>query len=127
MFFSQTDLGLTMLSSTIKDVINQLNPYLQFIIAIIAIVKVPKVVADFLKKRKKDLFPYLTYNHFLKRNYSEVYREALSKYYIPTRAQEIDPCNQEEIRNNNGKFYSFLLIPFFKKEAFKRSSTGKYY
>lgn len=127
MFFQQTDLRLTMLSSTIIDIINQLNPYLQFIVAIITIFTVPKVVANFFRKRKKDLFPHLTYHHFLKCNYSKEYREALSKYYIPTRAQEIDPCNQEEIRNNNGKFYSFLLIPFFKKEAFKKSSSGKYY
>ena len=49
MFFSQTDLGLTMSSSTITDVINQLNPYLQFIVAIITIVAVPKVVADFFR------------------------------------------------------------------------------
>ena len=128
MFFSQTDLVLTISSFTIVDVINQLLPYLQFIAAIAAVAGIAiGVVKYFGKLFRKVLSPYLNYNHFLKCNYSKEYREALSKYYIPTRAQEIDPCNQEEIRNNNGKFYSFLLIPFFKKEAFKRSSTGKYY
>lgn len=128
MFLSQTDLVWTILSATnIKD-INQVLPYLEFFAALATVVGIAIGVVKYWGKLfRKVLSPYLTYNHFLKCNYSKEYREALSKYYIPTRAQEIDPCNQEEIRNNNGKFYSFLLIPFFKKEAFKKSSSGKYY
>lgn len=128
MFLSQTDLVWTILSATnIKD-INQVLPYLEIIAALATVAGIAIGVVKYLGKLfRKVLSPNQTYNHFLKCNYSKEYREALSKYYIPTRAQEIDPCNQEEIRNNNGKFYSFLLIPFFKKEAFKRSSKGKYY
>ena len=128
MFLSQTDLVWTILSATNIEDINQVLPYLEFFAALSTIAGIAIGVVKYLGKLfRKVLSPYLVYNHFLKCNYSKEYREALSKYYIPTRAQEIDPCNQEEIRNNNGKFYSFLLISFFKKEAFKRSSTGKYY
>lgn len=84
------------------------------------------VLAWCRKILRKITFPYKMYRETLN-NYSKEYCDTLSKYYIPTRAQEIDPCNQEEIRKNNGKFNSFPLIPFFKKEAFKRSSAGRFY
>lgn len=38
------------------------------------------------------------------------------KCYVPTRAQNIDPCDEE---NNN--FFSIELIPFFIKQVFKES------
>lgn len=128
MLFSQTDLVWTILSATNIEDINQVLPYLEFFAALVTVAGIARGIVKYMGKLfRKVLCPYLTYNHFLKCNYSKEYRETLSKYYIPTRAQEIDPCNQEEIRNNNGKFYSFLLIHFFKKEAFNKSSSGKYY
>lgn len=39
----------------------------------------------------------------------------------------MDPCEQEEIKDNNGKFFSQDLIRFFLNEAFKESSAGKFY
>ena len=76
---------------------------------------------------KKVISPSHEYKKFVDRVYSKEIRKAITKYYIPTKAQDIDPCEFEEIRENNGNFISQLLIPFFCKEAFKKSSQGKYY
>lgn len=76
---------------------------------------------------KHFIKPYRTYIKTVDAHYTKPIRKMISKCYIPTRAQDIDPCDQDEIRENNGKFISKLLIPFFRKEAFADSSHGKYY
>ena len=59
MFFSQTDLVLTISSFTIVDVINQLLPYLQFIAAIAAVAGIAIGVVKYLGKLfRKVLSPY---------------------------------------------------------------------
>jgi len=76
---------------------------------------------------RKKIAPYREYKNFVDRVYSKDIRKAIAKYYIPTRAQDIDPCEFEEIRENNGNYITQLLIPFFCNEAFKTTSQGKYY
>lgn len=76
---------------------------------------------------KRVINPYMVYKKRVDFYYTRSIRKAISKYYIPTRAQDIDPCDHEEIRENNGKYLSQLLVPFFCKRAFARSSFGKYY
>lgn len=76
---------------------------------------------------KHFIKPYRTYTETVDAHYTKPIRKMISKCYIPTRAQDIDPCDQDEIRENNGKFISKLLIPFFRNEAFPSSSHGKYY
>lgn len=76
---------------------------------------------------KKFISPYRSYSSFVDSVYTKEYRKAVSHYYVSTRAQDVDPCEQEEIRENNGKFFSVLLIPFFMKEAFSDSSAGRFF
>lgn len=76
---------------------------------------------------KRIVGPHREYNQFVNRIYTKDAQKAITKFYIPTRAQDIDPCEQEEIRDNNGKFLSEPLIPFFCNHAFLESSRGKYY
>ena len=104
-----------------------IQPVLELVLTIGSLIAMLITVLAWCRRiLRKITFPYRMYRETLN-NYSKEYCDTLSKYYISTRAQEIDPCNQEEIRNNNGKFNSFPLIPFFKKEAFKKSSTGRFY
>lgn len=54
-------------------------------------------------------------------------RKRIEKYYIPTRGQDVDPCDEEEIRENHGKYNTEELIPFLCKKAFSEDSFGKHY
>ena len=76
---------------------------------------------------KHFIKPYRTYTKVVDYHYTKPIRKMISRCYIPTRAQDIDPCDQDEIREDNGKYLSQLLIPFFRKKAFAPSSCGKYY
>lgn len=76
---------------------------------------------------RRIIAPYREYKSFVDRVYSKDTRKAIAKYYIPTRAQDVDPCEFDEIRDNNGNFITLPLIPFFCNDAFKSSSQGKYY
>lgn len=58
---------------------------------------------------------------------SDDVRKNVAKYYIPTRCQDKDPCNEEEIYEFNGKYVTEELIPFFCDKAFSSESFGKYY
>lgn len=101
---------------------------IELIAAVISILAaVFGVIAAFRKFKEKILEPHRLYVRYVDRVYSKNNRKEITKYYIPTRAQDIDPCDQDEIRDNNGKFISEPLVPFFRKEAFRESSQGKYY
>lgn len=101
---------------------------IELLAAIIPIVgAVVGIIAGIKKFKEKILAPHRVYVRYVDRVYSKNNRKEITKYYIPTRAQDIDPCDQDEIRDNNGKFISEPLVPFFRKEAFRESSQGKYY
>lgn len=85
------------------------------------------LIPTFFNVWKFFIKPYLTYVKTVDAHYTKSIRKMVSKCYIKTRAQDIDPCDHDEIRENNGKFISRPLIPFFRKEAFVDSSQGKYY
>lgn len=118
-------------SAIVDDLLNpdsELRSILDLIVAIIAIGGGLGFVFSLISNTwRKVLSPYREYKRFVDRVYSKEIRKAISKYYIPTRAQDIDPCEYEEIRENNGNFISQLLVPFFCDEAFKKTSQGKYY
>lgn len=118
-------------TSFVEDLLNPdsaLRSGLELIVAILAIGGGVVTIFAFLKGIwNKIISPYREYVNFVDRVYSKENRKAIAKYYIPTRAQDIDPCEFEEIRENNGNYISQLLIPFFCNEAFKASSQGKYY
>lgn len=71
--------------------------------------------------------PRVIFKHTVDQNYGKENRLLLKKYYITTRGQDVDPCNQDEIREDNGKFITANLVSFFCQDAFKQSSQGKYY
>lgn len=110
---------------------NSLQPYqsdITLIEALLSIVVSFTVLIPLLWQLwKRVIYPYSVYISKVDFYYTKPIRKAVSKYYIPTRAQDIDPCDHDEIRENNGKYLSRLLVPFFCKEAFKYSSFGKYY
>ena len=108
--------------------INTFQPYLDFISAMIGIlVSLGAFITFLIELWKKVIKPNRSFAKFVDSVYSKETRKESLKYYIPTRAQDIDPCEYDEIRENNGKYLSCLLIPFFIKDAFKDSSAGKYY
>lgn len=101
---------------------------MELIVAILAIGGGVVGIFAFLRGMwKRIISPYREYANFVDRVYSKENRKAIAKYYIDTRAQDIDPCEFDEIRDNNGNYISQLLIPFFCNDAFKASSQGKYY
>lgn len=113
---------------------NLLNPEsdlrsgIELIVAILAIGGGVVGICAFLKGVwKRIISPYCDYVLFVDRVYSKENRKAIAKHYIDTRAQDIDPCEFDEIRENNGNYISQPLIPFFCDDAFKSSSQGKYY
>ena len=113
---------------SLLDPASSLRSTIDLFVAAIAIVGAIIGVISFIRSLwKKTLLPHRVYKEFVDSMYSKENREAITKYYIPTRAQDIDPCDQDEIRENNGNFISQSLIPFFCNDAFKESSQGKYY
>ena len=71
--------------------------------------------------------PYKAYREDIDAVLGRNSRKLIEKYYIPTRGQDVDPCNEEEIRENNGKYNTEELIPFLCKKAFSENSFGKHY
>lgn len=71
--------------------------------------------------------PYKAYKEDIDAVLGEETRKRSEKYYIPTRGQDVDPCNEEEIRENNGKYNTEEMIPFLCKKAFSKDSFGKHY
>lgn len=115
----------------ISDLMNPDSSVRSIIDLVVAVLAIGgSIVAVFLFFRgvwKKFIAHYHEYTQFVDRVYSKENRKAIAKYYIKTRAQDIDPCEFDEIRDNNGNYISQFLIPFFCNDAFKVSSQGKYY
>ena len=118
-------------SGFIDDLLNpnsNLRSAIELLVAIFAIVGGGVTAFVFIKSIWRRIFsPYCKYRSFVDSVYSKEIRKSISKCYIPTRAQDIDPCEFEEIRENNGNYFTQPLIPFFRQKAFKVSSQGKYY
>lgn len=122
---------------SLRELLELVNNYsnnwagLLAVLAIIApvIIEILLAVVKMLFKKIHSVIPSERMNciRYIDANSSVEHRKELCRYYIPTRAQDIDPCNQEEIRDNNGKFLSIPLCDFFLNEAFKTSSRGKHY
>lgn len=71
--------------------------------------------------------PYLAYRRNVDLYYGKDLRKTVFRYFIQTRGQDIDPCDQDEICDDNGNSISKPLIPFFCDTAFSDDSRGKYY
>lgn len=112
----------------VRDFIEDYLPFLSFSDAGISIlVAVFGVILFFYRHIKKFIISRGSFNRYVDAVYNKEIRKELSKYYIPTRAQDVDPCEYDEIRENNGKFISCNLVPFFINEAFKESSSGQFF
>jgi len=124
-------LTTTPTNSVIDDLLNpssSLRSVLDLIVAILAIGGSVVGVVLFIRGLwRRICAPYREYKKYVDNVYSKDTRKAIAKYYIPTRAQDIDPCEFDEIRENNGNYITQLLVPFFCNDAFKPSSQGKYY
>ena len=124
-------LSTTPTTSVIDDLLNpssSLRSVIDLIGAILAIGGSAVAIILFIRGLWRRIWaPYREYTKFVDRVYSKDTRKAIAKYYIPTRAQDIDPCEFDEIRENNGNYITQLLVPFFCNDAFKSSSQGKYY
>lgn len=107
--------------------VNDIQPYINILVFLGSISAFGFKICRLIYIKLRELITsHRSQTDYATRYYSE-YRKELSKYYIPTRGQDIDPCNQGEIRDNNGKFISNDLLPFFIREAFNDGSAGKYY
>lgn len=126
-----TVLTTTPTTSVIDDLLNpnsSLRSVIDLVVAILAIGGSAVAIILFIRGLWRKIWaPYREYIKFVDRVYSKDTRKAIAKYYIPTRAQDIDPCEFDEIRENNGNYITQLLVPFFCNDAFKASSQGKYY
>lgn len=81
-----------------------------------------------IKKNIMKLFaPYREYKKAIDYTVGKSVRKKVAKYYVPTRGQDVDPCFEEEIIENNGKYNTEQLIPFLCKKAFAQESYGKHY
>lgn len=101
--------------------------FLEFVAAILVVVT---AFINLLKWLKNNILkfsaPYRGYKEVIDRTLGVSVRKDVARYYIPTRCQDKDPCNEEEICEFNGKYVTEKLIPFFL-DAFKSDSFGQYY
>lgn len=105
-----------------------MDSLISVILGIGTLIGVAYGVLKIIRRIIKDLgAPYITYKKNVDRYYGKNLRHVVSRYYIPTRGQDIDPCDQEEIREDNGTFLSEPLIPFFCHTALTDRSHGRYY
>lgn len=82
----------------------------------------------FIKKNVMKVFsPYKEYINVIDRTMGRSVRKNVEHYYVPTRGQDEDPCFEDEIYENNGKYLSIPLIPFLRDKAFAPDSFGKHY
>ena len=84
------------------------------------IIKKTQSIIFLIMKRKLKKFQYKE----LKFEVDAATKKSL-KYYVSTRGQDIDPCNDEEKVNNNS-YESEELIPFLMKKNFEKN-RNKYY
>lgn len=116
------------LIAAVSDPNSLLNSWTEFLANLLGIiVPIGTVILMAIGIWKAIIAPHQTFKRFINQYYSKEDWESITKYYIPTRAQDIDPCEFDEIRENNGNFISQPLVDFFCQEAFKESSQGKYY
>lgn len=112
--------------STIMQFIGKHQPVLDFILSVMEILKYLIPLGGFIIWNK-IISPSFKFKRFVNSVYTQENLREVLKYYIRTRAQDMDPCEQDEIKENNGKYLSCNLISFFIKDAFRKSSSGKYY
>lgn len=111
---------------TVTQFIDKHQPILDFIVSIMEILGClsPIIVSVIWTML---ISPHIKFKRFVNSVYTQENLREVLKYYIRTRAQDMDPCEQDEIKENNGKYISCNLISFFLKDAFIKSSSGKYY
>ena len=112
--------------SGVTQFIDKHQPILDFALSIMEIIGCLSPIIVFLLWTKL-ISPHVKFKSFVNSVYTQEKLTEVSKYYIHTRAQDMDPCEQDEIKENNGKYISCNLISFFMKDAFIKSSAGKYY
>lgn len=112
--------------SGVTQFIDKHQPILDFALSIMEIIGYLSPIIVFLLWTKL-ISPHVKFKSFVNSVYTQEKLTEVSKYYIHTRAQDMDPCEQDEIKENNGKYISCNLISFFMKDAFIKSSAGKYY
>lgn len=114
--------------STASKTIETFQPSLDFVVSILSIVGSVITAVVFIWRMWKNLInPNIQFKKYVNSVYTQERLVEVLKYYIHTRAQDMDPCEQEEIKENNGKFFSQSLIRFFITEAFNKNSAGKFY
>lgn len=114
--------------STVSNIIGLLQPFLDFLEGSFSIFGSLIVATAFIWGMWKKLInPNIQFKKYVNSVYTQERLVEVLKYYIHTRAQDMDPCEQEEIKENNGKFFSQGLIDFFVTEAFSEDSAGKFY
>ena len=111
------------------EAIEQLQTLLDLLVSLWELVLAAFGLLVFIvtKPWRRYIVPYLRYKKQVDQYYGKETRKNIARCYIRTRGQDIDPCEQDEIRDDNGKYISMHLVPFFCKEVFKESSRGKYY
>lgn len=125
-FLSETIGSSVNTVSTVAEFIDKHQPILDFILSIMEILGYLSPIIVFILWTKL-ISPHVKFKNFVNSVYTQEKLIEVSKYYIRTRAQDMDPCEQDEIKENNGKYISCNLISFFIKDAFIKSSSGKYY
>lgn len=111
----------------IQDPDSTLNTLVSFFDSIQGILVFGFTIVMFLvSKYLLTLKSKKSFKKFLSDNYKES-KIVLKKYYIPTRAQDIDPCEKDEIRDGCGDCQTYSLIDFFTKEAFTSDCQDKYF
>lgn len=112
--------------SGVTQFIDKHQPILDFALSIMEILGYLSPIIVFLLWTKL-ISPHVKFKSFVNSVYTQEKLTEVSKYYIHTRAQDMDPCEHDEIKENNGKYISCNLIDFFVKDAFIKGSSGKYY
>lgn len=127
-FLSETIDSITETVFEVSDVFTVVQPSLDFINTILGIVLSLGAIGGVIwGVMKKLINPKLSFERYVNRVYTQEKLSEVCKYYIHTRAQDIDPCEQDEIIDNNGKFFTQDLIKFFLEDAFAKSSAGRFY
>lgn len=113
---------------SISREISSFQPSLDFIVSVLTILSsIIAVAVTIWGMWKKLINPYISFKQYVNSVYSQEKLIEVSKYYIDTRAQDMDPCEQDEIKEDCGKYFSNKLIHFLITKGFKKSSAGKFY
>ena len=112
--------------SGVAEFIDKHQPFLDFILSVMEILAYLSPIIVFFLWRML-ISPHVKFKSFVNSVYTQEKLTEVSRYYIHTRAQDMDPCEHDEIKENNGKYISCNLIDFFVNDAFVKGSAGKYY